>query len=68
MNIHVHRYDVPTKREDGVSYPSDTWQGWIEDDERTWIAFIGADGRPLVWLNRDADGGVIGNPSSTVAE
>lgn len=35
------------------------WQGWIEDEERTWIAFIDKRGRPTFYLHRDADGGVI---------
>lgn len=34
------------------------WQGWIEDEERTWIAFVDLDGKPVFFLNRDNDGGV----------
>jgi hypothetical protein len=64
MNIHVHRYPRPTVEERAaagpdVSFPADRWQGWIEDDAQSWIAFIGIDGRPVFWLERDEDGGVL---------
>jgi len=29
-----------------------TWQGWIEDAEQTWIAFIDMEGRPVFFLHR----------------
>lgn len=44
------------------SHPSiaQFWQGWIEPEDLSWIAFIKADGTPVVYLNRDpVTGGVI---------
>jgi len=36
------------------------FQGWIEDEKKTWIMFIRDDGSPVVYLNRDPKtGGVI---------
>lgn len=44
--------------------PSIPWVGWIEDDARTWVAFVAQ--RPerftLLWTERDATGGVKGAP------
>ena len=34
------------------------WQGWIEPDDKSWIAFIAADGSPVVYLNRTSTGAV----------
>lgn len=50
-NITVHRYEHESVKE--------SWQGWIEPDDRSWIAFIDADGKPLVYLNRDPDTGAV---------
>jgi hypothetical protein len=49
-NITVGRYDHP----DSVGY-----QGWIEPDDRSWIAFVASDGRPVVFLNRDPRTGAV---------
>jgi hypothetical protein len=49
-NITVGRYDTPAS----VGY-----QGWIEPDDRTWVAFVDNDGSPTVFLNRDPDGAVL---------
>ncbi len=45
------------------------WIGWIEnaanpadDTVDHWIAFVAADGLMLLWQDRDANGGVVGNP------
>jgi len=35
------------------------WQGWIEPEDRSWIMFVDGEGKPVVFLNRDADGAVI---------
>lgn len=35
------------------------WQGWIEDEGQTWIAFIDMVGKPTFFLTRDENGGVI---------
>lgn len=51
MNIHVGRYTNPETRK--------YYQGWIEPDDRSWIAFIDADGKPQFFLDRDPDGAVI---------
>ncbi len=39
------------------------WQGWIEDEARTWIAFIGHDGAGVVWKERGVGGEVLGHPT-----
>lgn len=67
MNIHIGRYTTPTADERAkvetehpdCLWPSDTYEGWVEDDARTWIVFIPTNSGPEVFLNRDADGGVI---------
>ena len=42
---------------------SATWLGWIEDDARTWVAFIDRANAGLLWTSRDATGGVLGSPA-----
>lgn len=49
-NITVGRYDHP----DSVGY-----QGWIEPDDRSFIAFIANDGTPAVFLDRDPETGAV---------
>ena len=49
-NITVGRYEDPAS----VGY-----QGWIEPDDRSWIAFVASDGSPVVFLNRAPDGAVL---------
>lgn len=49
-NIEVGRYDHP----ESVGYA-----GWIEPDDKSWIAFIRVDGTPQFFLNRDETGAVI---------
>ena len=34
------------------------WQGWIEPEDRSWIAFVDLDGRPVFFLTRDQSGAV----------
>lgn len=36
--------------------------GWVENKQHTWIVFIDKAGSPLIWLKRDVNGGVIGEP------
>lgn len=50
-NIIVGRYAHPTTRK--------YWQGWIEPEDKSWIAFIRADGTPVFYLDRDPSGAVI---------
>jgi hypothetical protein len=50
QNITVTRY--PNPKEVG-------WAGYIEPADRSWIAFIGRDGRPLFFLNRNPDTGAV---------
>ena len=50
-NIRVGRYSHPSV--------TATWQGWIEPDDKSWIAFIRADGSPVFYLNRDKETGAI---------
>jgi hypothetical protein len=49
-NITVGRYGNPA---------STGYQGWIEPDDRTWIAFAAADGHPVVFLDRDPETGAV---------
>lgn len=49
-DIRVGRYKHPKRH---------GWAGWIEPKDRSWIAFIGLDGRPLVFLNRDENGAIL---------
>jgi len=48
--IKVGRYGQPEKV---------GWLGWIEDEERTWVAFIDLEGRPKFFLNRDPKTGAV---------
>jgi hypothetical protein len=65
-NITVGRYPVPTDEErsaveaehPGVEYPSDRWQGWIEPDDLSWIAFVAKDGKPVFFLDREPSGAI----------
>jgi hypothetical protein len=50
QNIKVNRYANPRRV---------GWAGNIEPEDRSWIAFIGLDGRPLFFLNRDPATGAI---------
>jgi hypothetical protein len=49
-NITIGRYDHP----DQVGY-----QGWIEPDDMSWVAFIDNDGHPVVFLTRDPKTGAV---------
>ena len=42
------------------------WSGWVEDEARTWIAFVAKDPADLalLWTKREAGGGVIGEPTA----
>jgi hypothetical protein len=48
--IGVGRYDQPEKV---------GWLGWIEDEEKTWVAYISLDGVPHFYLNRNESGKVL---------
>jgi hypothetical protein len=50
MNIKVSRYEDPH---------ATGWAGYIQPEDRSWIAFIGLDGRPVFFLHRDENGGVL---------
>lgn len=54
-NIKVGRYAEPN----AVGYA-----GWIEDEAKTWVAFIDLEGHPTFWLHRDENGGVLDAPSA----
>lgn len=38
------------------------WLGVIEPVDESWICFVDVNGRALLWLEREAEGGVIGEP------
>lgn len=50
QNIIVSRYTNP--REVG-------WAGWIEPEDKSWIAFVDLEGRPRFFLNRDPETGAV---------
>jgi len=54
-NIIVKRYSDPVA--------VGGWQGWIEPEDRTWIAFIDMEGRPTFFLNRDPVTGAVSGPT-----
>jgi hypothetical protein len=49
-NITVTRYPKPADV---------GWQGYLEPDDRSWIAFIALDGKPVFFLNRDPETGAV---------
>lgn len=49
-NITVTRYPKPADV---------GWQGYIEPDDRSWIAFIAMDGHPVFFLDRDPETGAV---------
>lgn len=52
-NIKIGRYAHPSI--------SDEWSGWGEPEDRSWIIWLNADGKPaLYYPERDSGGGVIG--------
>ncbi len=51
QSINVRRYSNPK---------AVGWAGWIEPEDRSWIAFIDLEGRPLFFLNRDPKTGEVG--------
>ena len=57
-NITVGRYQSGPVTPD-VSDVTESWQGWIEPDDRSWIMFIAADGSPVVFLHRDQETGAV---------
>lgn len=50
QNICVSRYAHPK---------AVGWAGWVEPTDKSWIVFIGLDGRPLAFLNRDPATGAV---------
>lgn len=50
QNIKVTRYEHPK---------ATGWAGYLEPADGSWIAFIGLDGKPRVYLNRDPQTGAI---------
>lgn len=64
MNIVIGRYPCPTEEERAdhpdAHWPADRWDTVIEPEDRSWIVFVAVDGKPYIWLHRDATGGCIG--------
>lgn len=50
QDIHVRRYSNPK---------ATGWAGWIEPEDRSWIAFIDLAGAPRFFLNRDPATGAV---------
>ena len=54
-NLTIGRYDHESITEH--------FAGYIEPADKSWIIYLDADGKPaLYWPERDADGGVVGEP------
>ena len=51
QNIIVKRYTEPSVTQ--------SWQGYIEPDDLSWIMFVDAEGKPTVFLNRDPVTGAV---------
>lgn len=49
-NVKVCRYKNPE---------SVGWAGWLEPEDGSWIMFVGLDGKPVVFLNRDPETGAV---------
>lgn len=49
-HIHVRRYTDPK---------AIGWAGFFEPTDRSWIGFVGLDGRPLIFLHRDPETGAV---------
>lgn len=67
QNITIGRYKAfPEAIPESSTDVAELFDGWIEgirDDGSTWIMWLDADGNPTVFYpNRDADGGVLGEP------
>ncbi len=61
-NIKVGRYSPGSKATDseGNWVPlSNFWQGWVEPEDKSWIMFIDAAGKPTVFLDRDPVTGAV---------
>lgn len=58
-NIRVGRYSKGSGTIQPDGSVKQDWQGWIEPDDRTWIAFIDSEGRPLFFLDRDPLTGAV---------
>lgn len=53
-NVKIGRYDHPSVTAD--------YSGWIEPDDKSWIIFLGSDGKPLVYYaEREESGAVVGD-------
>lgn len=50
QNIQITRYSRPKAH---------GWAGYIEPEDRSWIAFVGLDGVPRFFLHRDAISGAV---------
>jgi hypothetical protein len=35
------------------------WQGWIEPEDKSWIVFLDASGRPVFFPHRDPETGAV---------
>lgn len=52
-NVKIGRYEHESV--------SKEFSGWIEPEDKSWIIWLNADGKPTVYYpERDEDGGVIG--------
>lgn len=71
QRITIGRYgtipaDVPRPADPALTPAQDLYAGWIEgtrNDGSDWVLFMDSNGGPSVlWLHRDEDGGVVGDP------
>ena len=67
QNISVERYEKASPKEraswgKGVDEPADSWQGYIEPEDKSWILFIDIKGRPVLYPTRSKTGAVTSKP------
>ena len=72
MNITIGRYEVPTVDErqkmesehPNVHWPSDTWESYIEPEDRSWILYVERNGGFAFYPEREPSGAVVGEPTT----
>ena len=57
QNIAVHRYANPETQR--------IWQGYIEPDDKSWIAFVDAKGHVSLFDDRDETGAIVSERDET---
>ena len=64
QDIKIERYENASLSErtswgQEVSQPVDSWQGYVEPEDKSWILFIDAKGRPVLYPTRNKETGAV---------